>query len=262
MRVEQRAGQLTVAGLVLVAGVLATSAQSPADALASSAAVTRDMFNGLWIYDAEESIDAATRRPELGPAGAPARRRGPNDEDRRSPRPAGGGGFGSGGGGGGGGGFGGGGGGGGFGGGGFGGGGYRPPSPEDYIRSLNRSLYRDMLEVAFTLSVQVTPDAVTFVDDLERTFTYPTDRRKREYIVSAAKVDTAAYWDENRLRKETGGARGFKMAETYFLSADGQRMFVIIRLGDQPQPEGEPINGINRVYDRADRGGGSTSPVR
>ena len=37
------------------------------------------------------------------------------------------------------------------------------------------------------------------------------------------------------------------------LSSDGTRLFVILRLGDDPPPEGMPLNGVNRVYDRVTR---------
>jgi hypothetical protein len=43
------------------------------------------------------------------------------------------------------------------------------------------------------------------------------------------------------------------MSETYFLSEDGQRLFVIIRIGDPRRPE--TMAGVNRVYDRIGRPG-------
>lgn len=240
-----------------LAGGAVVWAQAPQSDAATAQSAIRNQFNGLWAYNQDESVDAATGRPELGPTGANRRGR----ESGRAPGGlgGGGGGFGGGGGGGGfgggggGGGFGGGGGGGGFGGGGFGGGEYRPPSGAAIISSINRALRRDLLEVPQTLSVSIESASVTLVDDLERSYTFPTDNSKHEYIVSAAKFDARARWDEARFVKDIEAARGFKMVETYFLSADGRRMFVVIRLGDQPPPEGVPVSGVNRVYDRVVR---------
>ena len=260
MKGVTHAKHAVIAGLVVAGAVVARAQQAgspaPAQRDAGDAAAiesARALFNGLWDYNADESVDAATGRPEQGPPGA---RRGrqpaesPRDGGVRRPPPGtGGGGFGGGGFGGGGGGFGGGGGG---GGGGFGGG-YSAPSGRAIIASLNRGLYRDLLEVPETLSIAVEPHAVTFVDDLERSYTFPTNRQANEYIVSAAKFDASAWWDGPRLQKDISGPRGFRMSEIYFLSADGQRMFVVIRLGEQPPPEGEPVNGVNRVYDRVER---------
>jgi hypothetical protein len=51
------------------------------------------------------------------------------------------------------------------------------------------------------------------------------------------------------------------MHETYFLSEDGKRLFVIIRVGDPPtekeKEKGAQIVGVNRVYDRVANGGGN-----
>jgi hypothetical protein len=64
-----------------------------------------------------------------------------------------------------------------------------------------------------------------------------------------------------QLFREIEGARGFKMHETYFLSEDGKRLFVIIRVGDPPREKekekGAQIVGVNRVYDRVANGGGN-----
>ena len=46
-------------------------------------------------------------------------------------------------------------------------------------------------------------------------------------------------------------ARGFKMFQTAFLSDDGNRLFVIIRVGEQKKDV--PVVGVNRVYDRQRR---------
>jgi hypothetical protein len=275
-----------VAALAAAGGVAVLLAQErPVDQAATRELPpgTRGVFNGVWDYNSEESVDAATGRPEQSPLTAAQRRsRERAGTATRSPGSGGGGGgFGGGGGGsggglgGGGGGIGGGGvgggsggsgggsgGGGGFGGGGggFGGGGGGGMGPA-IIASINRSLSRDLLEVPEQLSIDVKPEAVTFIDDLERSFTYPTDGSKQEYIMSAAKFDARVTWDGVQLRKEVAAARGFKMTETYFLSADGKRLFVIIRIGEQPPPEGRPVNGVNRVYDRVVREHGAGGEV-
>ena len=61
--------------------------------------------------------------------------------------------------------------------------------------------------------------------------------------------------DGSHLRKEIEGAYGFRMTETYFLSADGSRMFVVVRVGLQKKDS--PIVGFDRVYDRIEGGGGT-----
>lgn len=247
MGVAMRAFARTTSWAFLLAsagGAAVLWAQTPASDQAAQYTVIRDQFNGLWAYNQDESVDAATGRPELGPTGANPRG-GRENGGRAGSR--GGGGFGGGGGGGRGGG------GGGFGGGGFGGDEYRPPSGAAIISSINRSLRRDLLEVPQTLSINVEPDAVTLSDDLERAYTFPTDRSKHDYIMSAAKFDARARWDDARFVMEIEAARGFKMLQTYLVSSDGRRLFVVIRLGDQPPPEGVPVNGVNRVYDRVAR---------
>jgi hypothetical protein len=44
------------------------------------------------------------------------------------------------------------------------------------------------------------------------------------------------------------GANSLKVVQTLFLSEDGSRLFVIIRVGDPVKGE-RPV-GVNRVYDR------------
>jgi hypothetical protein len=107
---------------------------------------------------------------------------------------------------------------------------------------------RDMLEVPETLQISATADAVTFVDDLARQRTYPTDGKDREYHLSASRFDAKVTWDGPQLRREVEGGGGFKIFETYFLSDDGNRMFVVIRV-KAPSRAGF-VAGFNRVYDR------------
>ena len=116
----------------------------------------------------------------------------------------------------------------------------------------NRDLVRDLTEVPESFAITVTTDGVTFVDDLERDQTYPTDGRKQKYILGAAQYSAKAQWQGKQFRKEIEGPYGFRMTETYFLSNDGRRMFVILRVGD-PQKKDAVTIAINRVYDRIDR---------
>jgi hypothetical protein len=218
---------------------------TPADPAATAA------FAGTWDYNPLESVNAANGRREQNPQSG----------GRRNPAapvpPAGGGGGGAGGGGTGGGGTGGGaagGGGGGvspgsFGVGGLGGGGGRSGRQMAIVET--REIVRDLLEVPETLMVKVTPEGVTITDDLARERTYPTDYKKRKYQIGAAQFEARARWDGAAFKKEIEAARGFKMYETYFLSDDGNRMFVIIRLGEQTKTA--PVVGVNRVYDRERR---------
>ena len=233
--------------------------QSPVPAPVDPAATA--LFAGTWDYNALESVNAVNGRQEQSPQGG----------GRRNPAapvpPAGGGGGGTGGGGAGGGGTGGGGtGGGGMGGGGatggggavspgsfgvggLGGGGGRSGRQMAIVET--REIVRDLMEVPERLSVKVTADAVVFTDDLNRERTYQTDYKMRKYQIGAAQFEARARWDGAAFKKEIEAARGFKMYETYFLSDDGNRMFVIIRLGQQTK--NGPVVGVNRVYDRERR---------
>lgn len=222
--------------------------QGPVPAAPDPAAATA--FAGLWDYNPVESVNAATGRPEQTPSNAA----------RRNPtgQPAGGGNSGGGGTGGGGGGTGagsGGAGGGGRGGGatpgsfgvgGMGGGGGRSGRQMAIIET--RELVRDLLEVPEKLKFNVTPDSVTITDDLDRERVYPTDNKKRKYQLGAAQFDARARWEGAVFKKDIEAARGFKMFETYFLSDDGNRLFVIIRIGEQTK--NAQVVGVNRVYDK------------
>jgi hypothetical protein len=221
----------------------AAPVQEPVAPAASADAPGPETFPGHWDYNAQDSLLAGSTRPEQSPRGANARRGGlPIGGGTRG----GGGGGGQGGGGQGRGGGGqGGGAGGGVGGVGAGGGRGRIISP--FVNEA-RDVPRDLLEVPETLTIAVTPETVSFVDDLGRSFVYPTDGRKQKYQVGAARFEAQVRWVGNQLHKNIQAAPEFKMTESYFLSVDGQRLFVIIRVGE-PKP-GEPIVGVNRVYDR------------
>ena len=125
-----------------------------------------------------------------------------------------------------------------------GGGGYGPALMATELRDTER----DLVEIPIRLTIALLADAVSFKDDLARERTYPTAGKKRDYMLGAARYQARARWDGPQLIKDIEAPHGFKMSETYFLSADGQRMFVVIRLSP-PRKDGKP-NGFNRVYDR------------
>jgi hypothetical protein len=135
---------------------------------------------------------------------------------------------------------------GGGGGGGFGGG--IPPSAALNMYQQASDTLRDLKEIAPGLSFDVTSAAVTVTDDLERSLTFPTDGRKQKYMLGAAMFDAKASWEDSKLKLDISGPSGLKVSETMFLSEDGSRLFVIIRVGDPVK--GERPNGVNRVYDR------------
>ena len=267
--------------LSLVAGVPAFQSQTqPTPAAPPSTVDTArpEQFVGTWTYNADESVNAYTGRPEQAPtrAGANARSGGGSGSGSsgKQPQPTtpgaggnpGGGTPG------------------GYPGGptGTGSGGQNPPTIGSAIpgamsgvgsmtnappsidpgvwrggwaAAWARSAARDLLEVPWSLTVDVTPESVTFVDDLERSRTYLTDGKKKKFQLGAAIYNAKTYWDGARLKKDIDAAGSFKMTETYFLSEDASRLFVIIRLGDPKQATAQnaPMAGVNRVYDRAQR---------
>lgn len=266
--------------LSLVAGLPAVQSPPPAAAPATSATDSPRpaQFEGTWTYNADESVNAYTGRPEQAPTRAGANARpgsgssgsggagtqpqpgapgvggnpGGSGNPGGYPGPAG-----------------------------TGSGTQNPPTlggalpgmmggipnsnapagidPGMYrggwAAAWARSAARDLLEVPWSLTIDVTPESVTFVDDLERSRTYLTDGRKKKFQLGAALFNAKTYWDGARLRKDIDAAGSFKMTETYFLSEDASRLFVIIRLGDPKQANSKnaPLAGVNRVYDRAQR---------
>lgn len=116
------------------------------------------------------------------------------------------------------------------------------------IAAERRTYVRDLLEVAEQITVKATPTEVTFIDDLERQQTYTTDGRMQKYQLSAARYEASGSWTDRFFRKDIRGSNNFKMTETYFVSEDGNRLFLIIRIGDPRKPES--LAGVNRVYDR------------
>lgn len=205
-------------------------------------------FVGVWAYNPEESVNAATGKPERAPrvaaARVPAGRpvgspadtgmvSAPGDLGGRggslgpaSP---------------------------GFGAGGAGGpigGSVGPVGATVAMVQENRSLTRDLLEVPETLTVKVDPQTVTFIDDLDRARVYPTTGERRRYQLGAARFHAAAAWAGSTFEKKIDAIDGFRMTEVYFLSENGRRMFVILRVGSTRK--GAPVMGVNRVYDRVD----------
>jgi hypothetical protein len=197
---------------VVPSGSVETAAHRPQD------------FAGVWTYNAGESIDVATGRPEQGPKGAPARstrtaaprpmpndgadRMGGPDQGRQSE---------------------------------FG------PSP--LALRASRDLMRDLLEVPQSLDLEIAPNAVTMIDDIDRSRTYPTDGSRQRYRLGGSEFNARVQWRDSQLRKDIEAAFGFKMTEVYYLSDDGQRLFVILRVAGAPRSA--PL-GANRVYDRAE----------
>ena len=220
--------------------VLAQQAAGPSLA----APALPEAFSGFWDYNHELSVDAATGRPEQAPRSAAQRSLGNAAAPPAQPRTTGGAGRS-----------------GGTGNGGQGGGDVQPRSEFDEARRAmaaiiaaeRRTLVRDLLEVPEKLTITSDGNDVTFIDDLKRARTYVADGKPRKYQLAAARFDARTGWDGKYFRKDIAGPNNFKMSETYFLSEDGQRLFVIIRIGDPRRPE--TMAGVNRVYDRIGRPG-------
>ena len=197
--------------------------------------ISPEALSGVWDYNDALSIDAATGRPERAPRSA-TQRVGAPPASGGAARPPGVGGAsppgvpG-------------------------GGGGGRGDGFDEARRAMaaviaaeRRTYVRDLLEVAEQLTVKATTEEVTFVDDLERQQTYTTNGRMQKYQLSAARYEASGSWTETYFRKDIKGSNNFKMTETYFISEDGNRLFLIIRIGDPKKPE--TLAGVNRVYDR------------
>jgi hypothetical protein len=225
-------------------GSSSAAAAGGASTVASAPVVER--FAGAWDYNPQDSINAATGRPEQNPRsatqrapggtggrsgglpppqpnpGVPPPQRTPGDPMTPiGPDPSGG----------------------------------RTRDPNGYgasslVLAERRTLVRDLLEINEKLTIRVTSDSVSFTDDLGRALTYPTDGKKYKYRLGAAAYEARVYWDGAQLKKDIEGAYGFRMSETYFLGEEGRRLFVIIRLGDLRKKPPPPVSGANRVYDR------------
>lgn len=194
-------------------------AQAPATGQPSAAVTRPEQFSGVWEYNSEDSRNIATGRPERGPRGsAPPRpivtrpaAPAPGAEAVEAGRES-------------------------------------PFAPSPFTLRENRDLTRDLLEIAEALEFAVTADAVTITDDLERSRTYPVDNSRHRYRLGASEFFARVRWEDGRLRRDIEGAFGFRMTETYFLSPDANRLFVIIRVGEPAR--NRPQAGVDRVYDR------------
>lgn len=179
-------------------------------------------FAGLWRYNEAHSIDTATGEPERGARG-PA---GPRVQPIERPRVM------------------------------AGAGGLdevlsdSPFAPSPRAMREHRDMVRDLMEIAETLEFLVGEDAVTMTDDLGRERTYPTDDRPRAYRLGASEFRARTRWEGNRLHRTIEGTFGFRMTETYFLSPEADRLFIIMRV--DAVSRGRPPLGADRVYDRVD----------
>jgi hypothetical protein len=246
------------AGVGVALGLLVGSSQTqvPAGVADAAAARVRAHLAGVWEYNADESVNAYSGRPETTPAnartsGRPTSASGSTSGGGRRPPgssgpPPGAMGSGTGGSG-------------GMGGsasgtapgGGWGGSDDWNAGYRGWAAAWARTAQRDLLEVPWQYTITVSDDAVTFVDDLERSRSYETDGKRRKYQLAAAVFHAKTVWDGDRLKKTVDAVGQFKMTETYFLSEDYRRLFVIIRLGDPEKATKErPLAGVNRVYDR------------
>jgi len=124
-------------------------------------------------------------------------------------------------------------------------------STRDLFMAERHDLVRDLIEVPELLRVRVTDEGVTFVDDLQRLRTYPTNGKLQKYQLAAAQFQARAYWDAGAFHKDIEAANNFRMTETYRVSDNGNQMFVELRIGDPKKPL--TMVGVNRVYDRVGR---------
>jgi hypothetical protein len=215
---------------------------SPTVSAAANARPHSD-FSGTWIYNEDESLNAATGKPE--------RNRVVNDRRGVTRRPvpaapsAGGSGMG---------GYGASNGAGnrGAGGGGRIGGGSN--IPEDIAFNLfieQRDTLRDLMEIPESLRIDITQLAVSMVDDLDRSLVFPVDGKRQKYQLAAAVFDAKTTWDGGQLKMEIEGPDNLRIFQTWFLNEDGSRLFQIVRIGDPPRDRDQKPVGVNRVFDRA-----------
>jgi hypothetical protein len=212
------------------------SAAEPA--ATAAAAVTRESFTGIWAYNSQDSMNAVNGRNENAPGAThrpnsvPGARSGGNGTGPGSLGP-------------------------GTGGNGITGFGQPSQNPSPFaslVVNEKRDLVRDLLEVPVELRIRLTDAAITFVDHLDRELTYPTSGKKQKYQLSASIFEAKTYWDGPQLKKDIEATEGFRMSEVYFLSGNGKRLFVIVRVGDPKSKDPEtPLVGVNRVYDRVER---------
>jgi hypothetical protein len=235
---SSRVGAIVSCGLAfcVTMGAPASHAQqAPTPAAAPSGAPRPDQFAGVWDYNADESTNAATGKTEQDPKSATqrslaaARSNTPPPDTAGLGRAA-------------------------------GTAGSAGPDGDDPTAAFRgwsaawaRSAARDLLEVPEILKISVSSGAITIADDLDRARTYQTDGKKKKYQLGSAVFEAKTYWEGPRLRKDIESVNSFKMTETYFVSEDGSRLFVLIRVGDPSRARNAPVVGVNRVYDRVQR---------
>ncbi len=229
---QRSAVRFLFAAVVAVAAAAVVGAQGNGGAAdtrdAASVVHAPSDFSGLWDYNADQSLNVLTGRPEqrprsatlrggvpVGPLATPARSeeggRGSRDGRVRL-------------------------------------GAANGIGPTPAMMRESRDLARDLLEVPETLQIDVGDGTITITDDLERSRTYTTDGRKERQQIAASRFDVRTSWVDGQLRQEISGAFDFRLTQTYFLSPDGDRLFVILRVGE-PRDD-EPQAGYDRVYDR------------
>lgn len=222
-------GVVALSALLILTPVVAgqTTAEPPERMPAQSTLPAA--FAGMWDYNPTDSINVATGRPEQTPRSAtqrgvaPAGGRGggaPAATGARGAGTTGGGRSGQG----------------------------LGVGPTPAMMREARDMSRDLLEVPEALTIALTDSTVSITDDIERRHVYPVDGSRNKYRLGASEFNARVRWTGTELRKEIEGAFGFKMSETYYLSADAQRLFVIIRL--EIDGRSRQLQGVNRVYDR------------
>jgi len=172
---------------------------------------------GTWVYNEAESVDAASGRPETARAAA---RPGGGTAARSSGSSSS---FGA----------------------------TSGSVVQDGLFNLylaRRDTRRDLLEIAPKLHLTVASGALTVTDDLDRALTFPADGSKQKYQLGAALFEARSVWEQDRFVIDIEGPEGLKITETWFVSDDGSRLFLVIRVGDSAR-EGR-LTGVNRVYDR------------
>jgi len=229
-----------ILSVMFVCAVLSQSSGAPSPATPAAPSPTpspagkvrlHEDFEGTWKYNADESVNAATGRPETARAVNDRRGVGRGGGSRGGPVGAGpgAGGF--------------------RGGGGSGGGGFSPGSDVGMSMYLEqRDTQRDLMEIAPELRFAVTPTSVTITDDLDRSLTFQTDGRKQKYQLGAAIFDAKTSWEAGQLKNDMEGPDSLRITATYFLNEDGNRLFLILRVGEVVK--GALPVGVNRVYDR------------
>lgn len=208
---------LGMACLVLVAQEPPVGLEGPAVVQPGTAGLRPERIVGLWAYNSQESLNVVTGRPERGaPGSAPPRpvipRPRPSSTNERGDSES-------------------------------------PFAPSPQALREYRDLARDLLEIAETLAFSIDGENVTITDDLARARTFPTDDSRHRYRLGASEFFARVRWDGARLLREIEGTFGrFQMNETYFMSPDANRLFLIIRVGEPMRGRQPP--GVDRVYDR------------